>query len=334
VTRAPRPAWREVGLVRGVVGAGALVALFWVPVALLDPAYLEGFALANLRRFGTKSPHAAPLWYYLLWVPVLALPWTLLAGPALVRAARDPARRALVLWAAFVPAFLSLASGKLATYALSTLVPLALVVGPELARTVREGPRAEDAAVLRVGGWLAAALLAAAALAAALAYGRLPLSVAGGLLCAVAALAWAAALGVALRRDRLALVPAAVLGATLTLYPLLVRVVAPAASTLASDREAARMIAAAGPGPVIAFAARAPSLVFYLQAPVIHTEDPAQAADLFALDTPVFLVTGHHHFDEIERALGARAHPWLGNARRRLYANRPPPEAPRRNGSE
>jgi 4-amino-4-deoxy-L-arabinose transferase-like glycosyltransferase len=331
----PRPRLAELGLVRGLLVLGGLVAAFWTVVALLDPSYAERFLTTNLRRFGDDSPHAAPVYYYLLWLPALFLPWTLLGFGPLVRAARDPHRRAMLLWVAFVPALLTLARGKLATYALSALVPLALLVGPELARTVRDGPPPEDVRVLRVAGWLAVVLLIAGAIAVPLIGSRYPLGALGRALLVVAALGWAAGFAALLMRDRLALAPLAVVGTMLTVYPLVVRVVAPAVSVLHSDREAARLIEHAGPAPVIAFAARAPSLVFYLGTPVICTEDPTLVHDLFTAEAPVFLVTGHRHFDAIEQLLGARAHRWYGTPRRRLYGNRPPPPAvAERNGSE
>jgi len=324
VARHPRPAWRELGLARGLLVAVALVALFWVPVGLLDASYLRAFAATNLRRLGANSPHTAPVYYYLLWLPLLALPWTLLAAPALRRSARDPARRPLLLWAVFVPALLTLARGKLATYALSALVPLALITGPELAEAVRSGPAVEDAPLLRAGAWLGVTLLAVGALAALLLGHDYPVSAIGRAVIAGTAFTWGVLVAAALR-GRLALVPAAVLGAVLTLYPLVTRFVAPAVSALHSDYEAARLIAVAQPAAVIAVAARAPSLVFYLGAPVIETEDAKLVKDLFEGPTAVVLVTGRQHFAEVERLLGARAHRWYGTARRGLYGNLPPP---------
>jgi 4-amino-4-deoxy-L-arabinose transferase-like glycosyltransferase len=326
LTRPARPALRELGLVRGTALAVGIAAALYVPVALLDPTYLEAFAITNLRRFGARSRHAAPPWYYLVWLPILFLPWTLLAGPAVLRAARDPARRPLALWALFVPALLTLPRGKLASYAISALVPLALLAGPELARGVRAAAPAEDAAWLRAGGFLGTAVLVAVAVAGALIGLAYPVPTWARIAVAVVALGWAVALARTLRRGRPGAVPAVVLGATLTLYPLAILGVAPAIATLHSHRDAARLIAGAEPAPVIAFSAQATSLVFYLARPLLWTKDPELVRDLFARDELVFLVTGHRHFETIERLLGDDAHPWWGTRRRRVYANRPPPE--------
>src|SRR5207247_2297641 len=115
----PRPRVRDLGLVRGTLVVVALGALLWVPVGLLDASYLSAFAATNVRRLGAESPHAGPIHYYLLWVPALLFPWTLFAPGPLRRAARDPGRRALLLWALFVPAVLTLARGTLAHSAVS-----------------------------------------------------------------------------------------------------------------------------------------------------------------------------------------------------------------------
>src|SRR3989475_3584419 len=89
----PRPRVAELGMVRGTLAVVALGALLYVPVGLLDASYLSAFAATNVRRLGSKSPHAGPIHYYLLWLPALLLPWTLFAPGPLRRAARDPARR-------------------------------------------------------------------------------------------------------------------------------------------------------------------------------------------------------------------------------------------------
>jgi hypothetical protein len=128
-------------------------------------------------------------------------------------------------------------------------------------------------------------------------------------------------------------VPLAVLGAVLTLYPLGVRAVVPGIAALHSDRDLARLVADAGPAPVIAFAVQDPSLSLYLGAPAIHTDDVGLVRDVFQGDGPAFLVTTSRHVAEVEATLGARAVLWQATPRRRLYGNRPPATAAERNGS-
>ena len=319
-----RPALRDLGLIRGLAITAATAGLFYIPAAILDPSYVRAFAATNLRRFGANAPHREPAYYYLLWLPVLFLPWTLLAAPGMLGAARDPGGRRLVLWAVFVLAVLSLARGKLATYVLPALPPLALMTGPCLTRTVLEGPRDREAWAITAGGsvWAMALLLAGGA--APFAAHSYPIPGSGRALLAGAACLWALALALLLWRAELRAVPLAVLGSVLTLYPLGVRFVAPAIAALHSEAAVARRIEPMGPAPVIAFSCHAPSLVFYTRRPVIHTEDPELVRDLFSRDEPIFLLTGRRHFDEIERLLGPRAQLWHATARRRLYGNRPP----------
>jgi 4-amino-4-deoxy-L-arabinose transferase-like glycosyltransferase len=314
----PRPALAELGLGRGLLVAVGILLVLYGPVALLDPSYLGAFATTNLRRWTADAPHAAPVYYYVLWLPVLLLPWTVFAPPALVRAWRDPTRRALVLWAAFVPALLSLPRGKLPTYVLSALVPLALIVGPEVVRVTPDDRRPF---LWGLGATLFVALAAAAV--GVLLLRTYPVPILGRLAVASLALAWLGVVATLLRRGRLTALPFAVLGVMLTLGPVGVRAIAPAIGAVHSERDAARLIAAAGPAPVILFGIHDPSLTFYLGAPVIYTGDPALVGDVAAGDGLAFVVTSPRHFAEIERALGERAYVWQETPRRRLYANQP-----------
>jgi 4-amino-4-deoxy-L-arabinose transferase-like glycosyltransferase len=316
----PRPGvWR---LVAGLLTAIAIAAALYVPVGLLDASYVRHFADTNVARLGAAAPHASAPWYYAVWLPALFLPWTLFAPAALGGALRDPARRTLLAWAVFVPAVLTLARGKLATYALSALVPLALLVGPPLARAAVED---RDSGALRIVGWIGTAVLAAGAAGVVVAARFFPIGAVGTAFLATAMAMAAGGLAWTTRRGRAGLVPVVVLVATLMLYPALVHVVAPAVARVQSDRDAAALIAGAGPAPVLAFSALAPSLAFYLRTPVVWTEDAQLVRDLFARDQPVFLVTGRRHFARIEELLGERAHVWHATRRRRLYGNQPPP---------
>jgi len=169
VLRRERLALRELGLVRGTLIVVAIIAPFVVAAAVLDPDYLTAFAATNAKRFSAHAPHAAPFYYYAMWLPVLAMPWTLLALPAVREAAGNPRGRVLLAWAVVVPALMTLARGKLATYVLPALPPIALVIGPYLARVSRHGATVEDDIWLRGGGWCATALVAAAGIGVAVA---------------------------------------------------------------------------------------------------------------------------------------------------------------------
>jgi 4-amino-4-deoxy-L-arabinose transferase-like glycosyltransferase len=322
--RRPLPRPSELGLLRGAAVLALVAGSVYLVIAVREPAYFDGLVATHHARFGEDAVHPEPFWYYLVWLPLLVLPWTPFVVPAVAEAIRDPARRPLVAWAALVPALFTLADAKLATYMLPALPPLALLVGPHLARIVRDGADALAAPWVRAGGWLGLLLLGGAAVAPAVLRGWYPVPATGIAAVAVAALLWATVLAVTLRGGRLERVPLLALGAVLTLHPLIGRLVVPGLSTVLSDAAMARCVP---PGtPVIAFAGRAYSLTFYTGAPVIDTGDPEVARDLFEAHGLVLLATGRKHYAEVEALLGPRAHVWHGTWRRRLYGNRPPPD--------
>jgi 4-amino-4-deoxy-L-arabinose transferase-like glycosyltransferase len=320
----PRPTLREMGLGRGLAVAALIIAALYVPAAALDPDFPRYLVQTHLRRFASDAPHRAPVYYYLVWLPTMLLPWTIFAVPAVMRAVRVPERRALVAWAAFVPALMTLARGKLATYVLPALPPLALLAAPTIAR---RDPLPEDVPWMIGGAYACVALLFGVAAAALLPARLLALGLPARALLLGTAILGAAALVVAVRRQALAYLPRIVLGAIVAVYLLGTHYVLPAVSVLHSDRDAAARVVAAGGGTVIAFKVHDHSLTFYTGAPVVRTADPNLVQRLFASDAPTFLVTSYHHFDQIEQLLGSRAYLWHATARRRLYGNRPPPES-------
>ena len=105
------------------------------PAALIihGQDFIDGFILKhNVKRFtGTLEGHAGSLFYYVIAVPLLLLPWT---GPliATLRGLRTDiktaTRRFLWLWAGFVVVFFSLSGTKLPHYALYGATPLFMLV--------------------------------------------------------------------------------------------------------------------------------------------------------------------------------------------------------------
>src|SRR5437867_1726083 len=137
--------------------------------------------LGGLSWLERPAPRRAPL------VPFVATGLRLLQkGPLTALLVAGPLTSAAIVKRPVTPvAVLTLARGKLATYALSALAPLALIVGTELA----SGPAAKERTTLRLGGALAALVLLAGAGAALFAApGQLTLSV--RVLLAGAGLGW------------------------------------------------------------------------------------------------------------------------------------------------
>ncbi|WP_379555064.1 lipid IV(A) 4-amino-4-deoxy-L-arabinosyltransferase [Pseudomonas sp. MD332_8] len=108
----------------------------------------------HIQRFaGEDAQHAEPFWYYLPLLVGFSLPWVALL-PATVKQAWQEKRTAsigfLLLWLLMPLAFFSLAKGKLPSYIMPCLLPLALLMGHALADKMAQG----RGRALRINGWL------------------------------------------------------------------------------------------------------------------------------------------------------------------------------------
>lgn len=116
----------------------ALLAVLVVPwyaaaLGIHGQKFIDGFILKhNVKRFtGTLEGHTGSLFYYVLAVPLLLLPWTGPLFAACRQIRKDMAtgvRRYLWVWAAFVVVFFSLSGTKLPHYALYGATPLFLLI--------------------------------------------------------------------------------------------------------------------------------------------------------------------------------------------------------------
>lgn len=98
-------------------------------LAIHGQDFIDGFILKhNVERFsGSMEGHSGSLFYYVLMVPLLVLPWLVWLGAALRRIPADwqaPLPRFLWIWFLFVTAFFSLSGTKLPHYALYGCTPL------------------------------------------------------------------------------------------------------------------------------------------------------------------------------------------------------------------
>jgi len=129
-TRWARAAFDPIGL---LILAALVVPWYATALAIHGQAFIDGFILKhNVRRFtGTLEGHAGSIFYYVIALPLLLLPWT---GPlfAALRSVRSDyatgVRRFLWLWAAFVVVFFSLSGTKLPHYVLYGSTPLFLLI--------------------------------------------------------------------------------------------------------------------------------------------------------------------------------------------------------------
>lgn len=116
------------------------IALPWYAYALHrhGMAFVDGFFLRhNLERFaGPLQGHGGTPLYYLVVLPLMAMPWAPLLVAAVARsrkAWRDPLGRYLLGWAGFVFVFFSLSGTKLPHYVLYGYAPLVLLMARALA---------------------------------------------------------------------------------------------------------------------------------------------------------------------------------------------------------
>jgi len=157
--------WRGMHWFSGLLIFFALTAPWFVLVSLRNPGFAEFFFIHEhfARYLTTSHRREGDWWYYIPWLLLGMLPWTL-ALPWLFRAPRSAegartieAHRLLVVWSVFIFVFFSYSGSKLPSYILPIFPALALLTTLRL----RE---ARPAAL----GWflLAPALLWALALAA------------------------------------------------------------------------------------------------------------------------------------------------------------------------
>lgn len=127
-------AWRAIFCPSGWVLL-LLIAGPWYVYALdrHGMAFIEGFILQhNVERFtGTLEGHGGSFLYYLLFLPLLLLPWSTLAFRTLLKAPglwSTPLYRFLMVWAGFVFIFFSISGTKLPHYMLYGLTPLVILI--------------------------------------------------------------------------------------------------------------------------------------------------------------------------------------------------------------
>ena len=132
------------GWVFGTLIFAGVVAAWYVPAYHANhQVFVEEFLIKqNLQRFkGGDEAHAVPmpvgLIYYVPVVLIGMIPWSLLVPRAWPRrndqAPDAPVRRYLATWAVAVFAFFTVSGTKLPHYVLPCFVPLALLVGHDLA---------------------------------------------------------------------------------------------------------------------------------------------------------------------------------------------------------
>lgn len=154
------------GLVAVVVCV--LVSLPWVlAIHYREPDFWRFFFWhEHIRRFaaGDAAQHARPWWFYSPILFASCLPWAALLPSTFIRTWREKRQHKtafLALWFALPLAFFSLSSGKLPTYIMPCLLPLALLMG----QTVVNWLDQRSTLILRLNGVFNIVLASAALVA-------------------------------------------------------------------------------------------------------------------------------------------------------------------------
>lgn len=121
----------------------------------------------HIRRFAGDDAQHAEAWYYYLPIMLMAsLPWVALLPMTLLQAWKtrlQPRIAFLWLWLLLPLVFFSIAKGKLPSYIMPCLLPLALLIGHSLAQRLEQG----KTLALRGNAWLNVAIGVTALLAVA-----------------------------------------------------------------------------------------------------------------------------------------------------------------------
>lgn len=127
------------------VGVAVMVSLPWaLAIHLKEPDFWRFFFWnEHIRRFSADdAQHVRPWWFFLPIIAVACLPWMGLLPKTLLQTwqqRRQPAITFLALWLLLPLGFFSLSNGKLATYIMPCLLPLALLMGHTLIELVSAG---------------------------------------------------------------------------------------------------------------------------------------------------------------------------------------------------
>lgn len=131
------------GLVAVLVAA--LISLPWVlSIHAQEPDFWRFFFWhEHIRRFAAENAqHTRPWWFYLPILVVSSLPWAALLPGTLLQAWKDKRQAAtgfLLLWIILPLVFFSLSRGKLPTYIMPCLLPLAVLMGHALVERINAG---------------------------------------------------------------------------------------------------------------------------------------------------------------------------------------------------
>jgi 4-amino-4-deoxy-L-arabinose transferase-like glycosyltransferase len=315
----------------------AVAGPWYLAAWLVEPNYLrEFFLLHQYDRFlqSTRHMHPGPVYYYIPMLLICFFPWSLLLPATvrgtLTRSRRGPVELFCLCWAAGILVFFSLSRGKLGTYILPSLPPLALLTGRYVSDLVTR-PTIPTAERRLIGAGMI--LAAGVCFAAAPILFVLSWYVYGGAWTRTSILATVlipvgATLVLLVRRRHHGMTPIALAIGFFLAFLVFYRWAAPSISAVRSGAPLAAAIAASSTGgvekpPIVVYGVRSPSLLFYVQRPVSEIDRPGKLKRFLAEHSFVFVVTSPRHVPDV-LAAGARF-AWHTGGRHVLYASEPPP---------
>ncbi|MCW8275072.1 lipid IV(A) 4-amino-4-deoxy-L-arabinosyltransferase [Pseudomonas sp. PCH199] len=138
------------------VVVAAVVCLPWaIAIHHQEPDFWNFFFWnEHVRRFAAdNAQHARPWWFYLPLLVASSLPWAALLPTTFIQSwknKRQPVFGFLLLWLLLPFIVFSLSSGKLPTYIMPCLLPLALLMGHAVMELLQQA----RSRTIRVNGWL------------------------------------------------------------------------------------------------------------------------------------------------------------------------------------
>ena len=324
---------RRAPMVGGLAILVVLGGSWYAACAVVAPHYVSEFLWHdNVERFLTGAGgHAGHAFAYLYWLPLVFFPWSLFLPSVFhhLRSRRATAASELcVLWFASGFFFLSLSQGKLATYLLPLLPPLALLTADALAGAMR---RVDVDRLVALNQRLAP-LAAAAFLLVAFCLGGLFLLLQGReelprlalLLVGIPPLALASR---AAARGRLDAGPAVLFVLTVLTAGAGYIIASPVLREVYSLKPAADLLTHL-PDDVrlLTLRARAHSLRFYLDREIETVGSPAEASARLSEPIPTVLLTKRSLLEPVQSRTGEHFSLWwTGQRKKVLVANRPLP---------
>ena len=117
-----------------VIFVAVLISLPWaISIHMAEPDFWHYFFwVEHIKRFSAENAqHAAPFWYYLPLLLIVTIPWVFLI-PSALNSLRNQWQNPLlsfsIIWFFLPLIFFSIAKGKLPTYILPCMMPLAIII--------------------------------------------------------------------------------------------------------------------------------------------------------------------------------------------------------------